>query len=67
VHPRGDKHFRRTYVGDAEYFGVYRPELDKVYMVPVSEAPRSGHRILRLTRPKTAQKGGYHFARDYEI
>jgi hypothetical protein len=67
VHPKGNKHFRRDYVGDAEYFGVYCPELDKVYMVPVSEAPRSGHMILRLTQPKTGQKGGYHFARDYEV
>jgi len=67
VHPRGDKHYRRDYAGDAEYFGVYCPDLDRVYMVPVSEAPRSGHMTLRLTQPKTAQKGGYHFARDYEL
>jgi hypothetical protein len=67
IHPRSGKHYRRDYVGDAEYFGVYCPDLDKVYMVPVAEAPRSGHMILRLTQPKTGQKGGYHFARDYEI
>lgn len=26
VHPRGGRHFRRDYVGDAEYFGVYCPD-----------------------------------------
>lgn len=67
VQLKGGKPVRRDYVGDAEYFGVYCPELDKVYMVPVSQAPRSGHMILRLTQPKSAQKGGYHFAKDYEI
>ena len=67
VHPRDGKHFRRDYVGEAEYFGVYCPELDRVYMVPVTEAPRSGHMILRLTPPKTGQKGGYHIAKAYEI
>lgn len=67
VRSRGGKHIRQDYVGEAEYFGVYCPDLDKVYIVPVSEAPRSGHMTLRLTQPKSGQKNGYHFAKDYEL
>ena len=32
----------REYVGEVEYFGVYSPDLDAVYLVPVSDVPARG-------------------------
>ena len=34
--------FTRSYYGDADVFLVYCRELDRVYMVPVDEAPGRG-------------------------
>lgn len=39
---------KRTYIGKAEYFAVYLPDNGKVYMIAVSEAPRSSDMMLRF-------------------
>jgi len=43
-HYRGGKysHAHRGYQGQIEYFAVYSPDLDKVYLVPIDHA---GHLI----------------------
>jgi len=58
---------RRGYVGDAEYFGVYCSELNKVYLVPVDIATYASEVSLRFDHPKNNQEKKIIWARDYEI
>ena len=46
---RGGK--RKGYVGQIDYFGIYCHELDKIYFVPIEEAPATTMRI-RVDSPK---------------
>ena len=61
---------RRGYIGDAEYFGVYSPELRKVYLIHVDKCP-VGNTSLRLIDTGSKWKNGYsagvRWAKDYEI
>lgn len=43
---RGNKRVR--YEGKAEYFAAYSPDTGKVYMIPVSQAPKGDSMILRF-------------------
>jgi hypothetical protein len=63
----GGRGKRRGYVGDAEYFGVYCAELNKVYLVPVDIATYSSEVSLRVDPPKNNQEKKIVWARDYEI
>jgi PD-(D/E)XK endonuclease len=73
---------KKTYVGKAEYFGVYSPYTEKVYMISVNEAPTSGSMILRFkgaglvrgNHKKThvvpyeeIKDPRFHWAEDYEL
>lgn len=73
---------KRTYVGKAEYFAVYLPENGKVYMMAVSEAPRSSDMSLRFKSAGLVRGNHkktytvpyeeitdprFHWAEDYEI
>ena len=53
------------YRGQADYFAVYCPELDTVYMVPVDEC---GDRqlCLRIQPPRNHQVARLRWAKDYE-
>jgi hypothetical protein len=57
---------RRGYQGDADLFGVYCPDNDKVYLVPVDEVPASGV-SLRLVATKSGRNKGVRYADDYEL
>ena len=57
---------RRGYRGEADFFGVYCPAINRVYLVPVEDVPVNEAR-LRLTRPKNNQKAAIRWASDYEI
>ena len=59
-------HSSRCYRGEAELFGVYCPETDKVYLVPVNEVGQS-EAILRVEPAKGGQKKGIRLAELYEI
>lgn len=48
-HHRGSG--RRSYVGEADFFGVYCPEVDKVYFVPIHGLGNTAC-WLRLDPPK---------------
>jgi PD-(D/E)XK nuclease superfamily protein len=41
---------KKGYVGKSEYFAVYLPENEKVYMVSVDEAPKTADMTLRFKR-----------------
>ena len=43
---------RKSYANEADVFGVYSPDLDRVFLVPVSDAPARAC-TLRLDPPMT--------------
>jgi len=53
---RGNR--KNNYRGKAEYFGVYSPDLEKVYLVPVAGAPRS--QITLRFKSVGYQRGNRH-------
>jgi hypothetical protein len=63
----GGRTKRRSYVGDAEYFGVYCVELNKVYLVPVDIVPYASEVGLRVQATKNNQQKKVIWAKDYEI
>ena len=54
----------KAYSGEADVFGVYSPELDQVFLVPVAEAPVRGCH-LRLDPARNGQVKGVRQASDY--
>jgi PD-(D/E)XK endonuclease len=59
-------HGRRGYQGQIDYFAVYSPDLDKVYLVPIDHAG-SSDMSLRLAMPKGRNQHGIKMAEDYEL
>ena len=56
---------KRGYQDDVDYFAVYSPDTDKVYLVP---AQGIGNQCsLRLTPPKNKQEKHVRYAADYEL
>ncbi len=57
----------RNYYSEAEidYYGVYCPDLDSCYLVPVSEMRSEGR--LRVDAPSYNRTKDVHLAKDYEI
>lgn len=58
--------YRRSYRGQADVFGVYCPETDRVYVVPVEEVGTVGG-TLRVDPPANRQVKRIRWASDYEI
>ncbi len=58
---------RKGYKGEADYFGVYSPEMGKVYLVPVDDVPIGSKGLLRLHATRNNQQKGVKWAKDYEI
>jgi hypothetical protein len=54
------------YRDQIDAFAVYSPELDRVYLVPVRDAPVRGC-TLRLDAPRNGQLTGIRWAFDYEV
>jgi PD-(D/E)XK endonuclease len=67
-HPsnRGSRNYRHDYRNQADVFGVYCPELDAVYLIPVDEV-RGMHASLRVETTKNNQVKKIRWARDYEL
>ncbi len=67
-HYRGGKydHSYRNYQGQVEYFAVYSPDLDKVYLIPIDHLGAS-NMSLRLRMPKGRNQHGIKMAADYEL
>lgn len=59
-------HRRKNYKGQVDYFGVYCPELDKTYLVPIDTIGET-QGILRLTPTKNNQKKLVRWSENYEI
>ena len=59
-------HARKHYRGQVEYFGVYCPELDKAYLIPV-EIVGTSQGVLRIDPSKNNQTKLIHWCKEYEI
>jgi len=57
---------RRHYRGDVEYFAVYSPDLDKVYLIPIDHVGTTSA-SLRLVPTKAGNQHGIRLAEDYEL
>ncbi len=57
---------RKHYRGDVEYFAVYSPDTDKVYLIPIDHVGTS-HASLRLIAAKNGNQHGIRMAQDYEL
>lgn len=49
IRSKGNYQYRRGYLGEIEYFGVYCPENNHVYLVPVGDVP-VGIATIRVNR-----------------
>jgi hypothetical protein len=56
----------RSYFGEIEYFAVYCPQNNKVYLVPEDECGLTTAK-LRIDAPKGGQTKGIRYAEAYEI
>ena len=56
----------RPYRDDVDYFGVYCPDTDAVYLVPISDVPDRGA-CLRVKPTKNNQAKGVRWAKDYVL
>jgi len=56
----------RDYLGRADVFGVYCPDVERVFMVPV-EATARGKTSLRLHPARNNQARRVRFADDYDV
>lgn len=56
----------RSYAGEIDFFGVYSPELEKAYLVPVDHVPADWC-YLRVAPTANNQTKGVRFAKDYEL
>ena len=61
-HGRG----RESYEGRADVFGVYSPQIDRVFIVPVDGSPHFQTR-LRCTPTRNNQQRGVRYAGDYAV
>jgi PD-(D/E)XK endonuclease len=62
---RGGK--RQNYRGQVDAFGVFCPDNDKVYIIPIDDLPLVREAKLRLTLPRNSQVKGVRWASVYEI
>lgn len=57
---------RRHYRGEVEFFAIYSPDLDKVYLIPIDHVSMN-QATLRLMPAVNNQEKNVHWAKDYEI
>lgn len=53
-------------VGEVDFFAVYCPETDGVYLIPASEVPTTVM-FLRFDPTRNKQRKRVRWARDYEL
>lgn len=62
----GGRYPNKNYIGQVELFGIYSPDLDKVYLVPVEAVSRTSG-TLRLSPAKNGQNKGVKMAEQFEV
>ncbi len=58
---------RHGYHGIAEWFGVYSPDIGKVYMIAVAGTGKGSEMYLRLKPSRNNQEKNVNWAKDYEF
>ena len=61
---RSDGYVRDDYEGDIDFFAVYAPSLEEVYLVPIREAAK-GKMEIRFEEPGNNQRVGVNWHEDY--
>jgi hypothetical protein len=59
-------HVVRGYVGEIDYFGVYCPQLNTLYLLPVEDSAKTCTG-LRVTASRNGQMKGVLLAKNYEL
>jgi PD-(D/E)XK endonuclease len=67
AHHTNPRAAQRDYLGDIDYFGVYCPQTDGVYLVPIAEVQVRRVGALRVDPPLNGQTRGIRQATDYEV
>jgi hypothetical protein len=57
----------RDYIGEIDYFAVYRPETSGVYLVPIQYAQVRTKGSLRVHTPRNNHRRLIRLAHEYEI
>lgn len=63
----GGKGKRKGYHGQADLFGIYCPDNDRIYLVPVNDLAATNLVHLRIDMPKGNQRKNINWAKDYEL
>lgn len=58
---------KKNYSDDVDFIGVFCPELEKCYLVPIEEVGKQNIKTLRVDPSKNNQKSGVSLAADFEI
>ena len=56
----------KGYKGQVEYFGVYCPDNDQCYIIPIDDVP-DGRPHLRVEATKNGQTKNIRWAKDYQV
>jgi hypothetical protein len=66
-HHRHPSQSRRDYRGEVDYFAVFCPETNGVYLVPIDDVPTTTQGCLRVETARNNQTRGIRAAEAYEI
>ena len=66
-HQKNPRVVHRDYQGEVDYFGVFCPETQGVYLIPISDVPMRRQGSLRVTPSRNNQQKFIRGARQYEI
>jgi hypothetical protein len=67
AHHRNPRVAQRDYQGEVDFFGVYCPETEGVYLIPIAELPVRRKGTLRVEPAKNCQRKLIRPASEYEI
>jgi hypothetical protein len=66
-HHRNPGESRRTYQGQIEFFAVYCPETEGVYLVPIEDVPLTSEAALRVEPSRNGQRQHIRHAVTYQM
>jgi PD-(D/E)XK endonuclease len=67
AHHRRRPVVRRHYHGEIDYFAVFCPETEDVYLIPIADLENRTGCSLRVAEPRSGQKRRIRTAADYAI
>jgi hypothetical protein len=58
---------RRPYGDEIDYFAVYCPDTEGIYLIPIADLPMKAQAALRVTPARNGQRDRIRDARKYEL